>query len=994
MKNLIILLCLTTLVLSQTLKTTVRDFRAYNLPNGHIDFNSSPYNAGSVTAGLLSNSLTSAGIPTLSTSATTARDIRDADSFSQWYIDVPTINVRLDYDLIFTTTAGVSKYSNFGFYPIDGKGTNDLSADGHNCLFTLTFTTTFAYTGKEYFNINCDDDCWLYVNNKLALDLGGMHVPIYGKGIDLSTIATTLGITSGNTYSVSFFYAERHETGAALEIVTNAILNSNAVNLTKDTDLDGVPDYRDNCVNIANTDQRDCDSNGIGDACETVRVPVEYPFTAVVSANAPVGADIKVASTFVAIAQGTTYTYQFDDPIPTGSVHSGIIQLYVTLKNPSLTYNCPVALSFTSSTGTSDELTTLVNLNSTTQHIRFFQTADKYYDFKFPPFTGKSTTGKNTLNVRAVTTLNDCGISVGGLQVVLRYTKQTNNVTGYFGQCLNSGGCLFGTSMFNGKCACWSGAWGVYCTMDNVNVTKLTGSSVIALPWAASTSNIANIYTNLDFTAMATKNFYFDIADHPTCPKASWAPQIALGTKAPPTMESAFFQDQALNIIISQPFTNGRAEGCAYLNNPALNSTMPICSYPNSQFIFKTVDGCKDIWRFAVPWKDAQKCGWKISQEEGFQVYKGQVVVINHEWQTSITEWRIIQSVLRIKLRFQRFVSVTVAQNPTVYNTKDLKAAITKQIVAIDLGSPALVELVSVLGYPYRLNEGKLALTPPGKVANFTFTTVDCTVANGQTCRQRWQSTLQLTPDTCTLDGSYRLEWSTGCGDGLTGAACPLVAADIPAAVDFTLQSENFCAEVTVEVGLIGELKSYEEATYATPKVAFIVGRTAYFLVTINSDQNPTGDYNDATASIKFTKTKLVTVSVRQGGTTNVIRIFEKSAPAVFDAASDVKTDCKELVNAAVNKVGFSFVFSTELSKTLQPNGKQTFTIGAEVQVSYAGARKRGILVDGAEKSAFDAEAGFDGLPTTSATTGTETGTSDSYIVIVSLFSLLLSLLM
>ena len=35
-----------------------------------------------------------------------------------------------------------------------------------------------------------------------------------------------------------------------------------------DTDGDGVPDFRDNCVSIANASQADCDNDGIGDACE------------------------------------------------------------------------------------------------------------------------------------------------------------------------------------------------------------------------------------------------------------------------------------------------------------------------------------------------------------------------------------------------------------------------------------------------------------------------------------------------------------------------------------------------------------------------------------------------------------------------------------------------------------------------------------------------------------------------------------------------------
>ena len=36
----------------------------------------------------------------------------------------------------------------------------------------------------------------------------------------------------------------------------------------KDTDLDGVADTTDNCVNVKNADQADSDTNGIGDACD------------------------------------------------------------------------------------------------------------------------------------------------------------------------------------------------------------------------------------------------------------------------------------------------------------------------------------------------------------------------------------------------------------------------------------------------------------------------------------------------------------------------------------------------------------------------------------------------------------------------------------------------------------------------------------------------------------------------------------------------------
>lgn len=39
-----------------------------------------------------------------------------------------------------------------------------------------------------------------------------------------------------------------------------------------DKDKDGVPDFQDNCVALANPDQVDIDRNGIGDACQTTPV--------------------------------------------------------------------------------------------------------------------------------------------------------------------------------------------------------------------------------------------------------------------------------------------------------------------------------------------------------------------------------------------------------------------------------------------------------------------------------------------------------------------------------------------------------------------------------------------------------------------------------------------------------------------------------------------------------------------------------------------------
>jgi hypothetical protein len=512
-----------------------------------------------------------------------------------------------------------------------------------------------------------------------------------------------------------------------------------------------------------------------------------------------------------------------------------------------------------------------------------------------------------------------------------------------------------------------------------------TPASSYANAWDPTVSNIKNIYTyDLD-SANTGKSFYFDWANHPTCPNLSnWGYVNSTVTKDIPNLDSAFFKDGRLDIVVSQHFVNGRADGVAFLNDNTLNKTNPQCTYPISNDIAKQVVNCTDVWYFNIPWTTASKCGWKSSQQDGFLVLRGQVIIQNNEWLgNTFAEWRLIQSVLRIKLRFQQYVQVTVAQDPTVFSTKGLNAAITKQIVAINLGSPALVELVTLYNYPYLLSLGDLTLTPPGKVSNYTYAQVQqCNVTQNQYCRQRWDATMQLTPETCTLTGDYRMSWSTACPQNVAATDCPLLPADIPTYVNFSLTSENFCAEITVDVGLVGVVASYSDAAYSNAKSAFIVGRTAYFLVSVNSELNNNGalPYVPSSAVVTFSSTSLVTVTVtpKPAGTL-IYRLFENGVTANFANTSygDLKTNCVALPGNGVNQVGFSFVFSTELAKNLTQNGAQTFTVAATVKVTYANSagKKRGAQVQaGTNDQTYSA----DFTPDTTSTSDTSSGSSNT----------------
>ena len=68
------------------------------------------------------------------------------------------------------------------------------------------------------FNFEGDDDVWAFINNRLVMDIGGIHP----TAID-SINVDSLGLTNNKKYSFDFFYCERHVTGSDIRITTNII---------------------------------------------------------------------------------------------------------------------------------------------------------------------------------------------------------------------------------------------------------------------------------------------------------------------------------------------------------------------------------------------------------------------------------------------------------------------------------------------------------------------------------------------------------------------------------------------------------------------------------------------------------------------------------------------------------------------------------------------------------------------------------------------------
>lgn len=86
-----------------------------------------------------------------------------------------------------------------------------------NQFFCSMTKFDFVYQEGQYFYFLGDDDFWLFINDKLVIDLGGMHMPAPGAVL-LDTLA---GLTLGNKYPMDLFHCDRRTDMSNFQIQTN-----------------------------------------------------------------------------------------------------------------------------------------------------------------------------------------------------------------------------------------------------------------------------------------------------------------------------------------------------------------------------------------------------------------------------------------------------------------------------------------------------------------------------------------------------------------------------------------------------------------------------------------------------------------------------------------------------------------------------------------------------------------------------------------------------
>lgn len=214
----------------------VRDFKGADEASGHPDFEADIAGAD-VTPALVAQTLGMDRKPVYASKCEMgavapdpmacpyAAQTTSSARFGEWYSNVPDVAAPYLISIFLQPQAGgLFSFESLHYFPVDGAGFMSMgleyTGELHNFGFTTEIHTQFRYRGGEKFTFQGDDDVWVFINDKLAVDLGGLHA-MKRSTVDLDQQAGMLGLTVGTIYPLDLFHAERHTDASTFRIDTN-----------------------------------------------------------------------------------------------------------------------------------------------------------------------------------------------------------------------------------------------------------------------------------------------------------------------------------------------------------------------------------------------------------------------------------------------------------------------------------------------------------------------------------------------------------------------------------------------------------------------------------------------------------------------------------------------------------------------------------------------------------------------------------------------------